>query len=38
LVFHNDAYRNNADLGKGVPRQHVSMKPGNSSFLSLREK
>src|ERR1035437_5231448 len=23
LVFHRLVYRNNADLGKGVPRQHV---------------
>ncbi len=32
--FPHDVSRNNADLGKGVPRQHVSMKPGNSSFLA----
>jgi len=30
--YPHDVYRNNADLGKGVPRQHVSMKPRNSSF------
>jgi hypothetical protein len=32
-LFHNAVYRNNADLGKGVPRRHVSMMPGNSSFF-----
>src|SRR5208282_3990847 len=31
--YPHDVYRNNADLGKGVPRQHVSMRPGNSSFF-----
>jgi hypothetical protein len=33
--FHNSISRNNADLGKGVPRQHVFMTPVNSSFLCL---
>jgi hypothetical protein len=38
-VIHHDAFRNNADLGKGVPRQHVFMKPVNSSFFEpIREK
>jgi len=27
-------FRNNADLGKGVPRLHANMKPGNSSFFA----
>jgi hypothetical protein len=34
--FPHDGSRNNADLGKGVRRQHVYMKPGNSSFLNLQ--
>src|SRR5579863_2274489 len=29
----NNHFRNNADLGKGVPRHHVTMRPVNSSFF-----
>jgi len=31
-VFHILISQKHADLGKGVPRKHVSMNPGNSSF------